>query len=245
YSHIAAPMISLDRKNKENPKDTSILWNDEAQEAFDALKKAFTEAPVLSLPSEEGLFILDTDASAVAIAGILHQNQRDDDGVVRTRVISYGSRALTGPELKYSAAKSELMALVYFCNHYRQYLLGRSFVVRVDNQALVWLKTYSGDRSGQMVRWIQLLSEYHFVVDHRTRDKHMNADSLSKLPEYYQGLYDREIEFPPRKSVPFMTKKQWTGLPVYDRNSPNPEHQKMGKRRVDNSELPAPDPSEF
>ncbi|MCP4480998.1 MAG: RNA-directed DNA polymerase, partial [Planctomycetaceae bacterium] len=52
YSHIAAPMISLDRKNKENPKDTSILWNDEAQEAFDALKKAFTEAPVLSLPSE-------------------------------------------------------------------------------------------------------------------------------------------------------------------------------------------------
>ncbi|MCP4479053.1 MAG: hypothetical protein GY818_13290, partial [Planctomycetaceae bacterium] len=189
YSHIAAPIIALDRKNKEDPKNTQIIWNDEANDAFEALKKAFTEPPVLALPSEEGLYILDTDASVVAIAGILHQNQRDDDDVIRTRVICYGSRALTGSELKYSAAKSELMALVYFCNHYRQYLLGRSFVARTDNQALVWLKTYSGDKSGQMVRWMQQLSEYHFVVDHRTRDKHMNADSLSKLPEYYQELY--------------------------------------------------------
>ncbi|MCP4480797.1 MAG: hypothetical protein GY818_22205, partial [Planctomycetaceae bacterium] len=65
YSHIAAPMIALDRKDKANPKNTQIQWNDAANEAFLALKKAFTEAPFLSLPSEEGLYVLDTDASNV------------------------------------------------------------------------------------------------------------------------------------------------------------------------------------
>ncbi len=87
YSHIAAPIIALDRKDKENPKNTAIIWNDDADQAFQDLKKAFTEPPILSLPSEEGLYILDTDASVVAIAGILHQNQRDEDDVARTRVI--------------------------------------------------------------------------------------------------------------------------------------------------------------
>ena len=33
------------------------------------------EAPVLRMPTEKRMFILDTDASVVGISGILHQEQ--------------------------------------------------------------------------------------------------------------------------------------------------------------------------
>ena len=38
-------------------------------------KKEFCEAPVLGMPTEKGMYVLDTDASVVAISGILHQEQ--------------------------------------------------------------------------------------------------------------------------------------------------------------------------
>ncbi|MCP4195076.1 MAG: hypothetical protein GY768_31130, partial [Planctomycetaceae bacterium] len=241
FSHIAAPLTALDRKNKDDPKNTSIKWNDEAERAFNELKQAFTTTPILSLPTEEGLYVLDTDASCVAIAGILHQIQPDDDGIDRTRVICYASRALTGPELRYSAAKSELLALVYFCKYFKQYLLGRSFVVRVDNQALVWMKTYSGDTTGQAIRWMEQLASFHFVVDHRTREKHMNADALSKLPHYYEELHERQgrKREPPKEEVEFMPKCQWQALDVYPEDDPDPGHGRQGRKAT-----PQPQPEE-
>ncbi|MCP4465004.1 MAG: hypothetical protein GY819_19605, partial [Planctomycetaceae bacterium] len=90
FSDIVSPLTALDRKWIE------FEWNEDAEYAFEELKQAFTTAPVLALPSDEGLYVLDTDASAVAIAGILHQIQETENGDFKTRVISYGSRSLHG-----------------------------------------------------------------------------------------------------------------------------------------------------
>ena len=45
-------------------------WNDEAQVAFENIKRELCEAPVLGMPTEKGTYVLDTDASVVAISGI-------------------------------------------------------------------------------------------------------------------------------------------------------------------------------
>ena len=50
-------------------------WNDEAQVAFENIKRELCKAPVLGMPTEKGMYVLDTDASVVAISGILHQEQ--------------------------------------------------------------------------------------------------------------------------------------------------------------------------
>ena len=39
------------------------MWTTSAQRAFEQLKQALTTPPVLAMPSEEGEFCLDTDAS--------------------------------------------------------------------------------------------------------------------------------------------------------------------------------------
>jgi hypothetical protein len=60
YASIAAPLTQLLKRD-------AFDWTEEAGQAFAALKKAMSEAPVLSLPNFEDKFILETDASGVGM----------------------------------------------------------------------------------------------------------------------------------------------------------------------------------
>ena len=70
YADKVYPMQKLMRN-----KGKKFEWNDEAQVAFENIKRELCEAPVLGMPTEKGMYVLDTDASSVAISGILHQEQ--------------------------------------------------------------------------------------------------------------------------------------------------------------------------
>ena len=41
-------------------------------------------------------------------------------------------------------------------------------------------------------RCIVRLDGYHMIIEHRTRDKHQNADSLSKKTEFYEQLEEKQ-----------------------------------------------------
>ena len=73
------------------------------------------------------------------------------------------------------------MAVVYFCKYFRQYLLGREFIVRTDHSALSWLRKMS-EPIGQQSRWLEILKEFTFTVQHRSGNKHSNADAMSRRP---------------------------------------------------------------
>ena len=79
--------------------------------AFENIKRELYEAPVLGMPTEKRIYNLDTDASVVAISGILHQEQ-DWNGRTVLRPISYGSKVLSDTEMKYGAPKAEMFAVV-------------------------------------------------------------------------------------------------------------------------------------
>jgi len=59
------------------------------------LKNRLMTEPILALPSDDGQFILDTDASDQGLGAVL--SDRSPDGV--ERVISYASRRLQPPEV--------------------------------------------------------------------------------------------------------------------------------------------------
>ena len=54
-------------------KNQHFHWEEKHQEVFDSVKQALADATAIEVPNDEGRLVLDTDASAVAIAGILHQ----------------------------------------------------------------------------------------------------------------------------------------------------------------------------
>ena len=65
-----------------------MQWTPECQQAIDILKTLLCSAPVQSTPTEDGCFYLDTDASEVAIAAIL-QEEQEKNGSKKLRVIAY------------------------------------------------------------------------------------------------------------------------------------------------------------
>ena len=75
-------------------KGKKFCWTDEAQVSFESIKDELCEAPVLGMPTEKGVFVLDTDASVVAISGILHQEQEWNRRTV-LRPIAYGNKVLS------------------------------------------------------------------------------------------------------------------------------------------------------
>ena len=208
YADKIYPMQRLMRN-----KGKKFTWTDEAQVSFENIKRELCEAPVLGMPTEKGKFVLDTDASVVAISGILHQEQEWNGRTVLCP-IAYGSKVLSDTEMKYGAPKVEMFAVITFVEKYRAYLGSAPFKLRVDNRALAWLKTYSMDQI-YIGRWIVRLDGYHMIIEHRTRDKHQNADSLSKKTEFYERLEDKQANQSEIKDgFSFLDKETYDKLPL-------------------------------
>ena len=68
YADKVYPMQKLKRN-----KGKKCKLNEEAQAAFENIKRELCEAPVVGMPTEKGMYIFDTDASVIAISEILHQ----------------------------------------------------------------------------------------------------------------------------------------------------------------------------
>ena len=50
-------------------KGKLFSWTDEGQVSFGNIKRKICEAQVLGMPTEKRMFVLDTDASLIAISG--------------------------------------------------------------------------------------------------------------------------------------------------------------------------------
>ena len=85
----------------------------------------------------------------------------------------------TDLEWNYCTTRSELLAVVYFLKYFRCYLLGRQFLVCSDHSALRFLQN-TPEPMGQQARWLEVLQEYTFELQHRPGRNHGNADALSR-----------------------------------------------------------------
>jgi hypothetical protein len=177
HATIITPLKLLQRKN------APYNWDEQAQQAFDTLKSTLVSKDILVPPQPEGRFVLDTDASAVAIAGILHQWQDTKHGR-KLCVIAYGSRALRDSERNYGAPRSEMLAVLTFYEKFRSILGDNEFDLRCDAQALRHINTWQ-QTDHSIAKWMARLSMAKFNYEHRLRDKHQNADSLTKQTQHY------------------------------------------------------------
>ena len=147
-------------------------WGEEREEAFNNLKDRLTKPLVLTLPSAQDEFNLDTDASNTAIVGkliLLHNEQE--------KVVAYASYALSPEQRRYCTTCLELLVIVRLTRQFRHYLLGKPFMVRIDHSSLTCLLRFK-EPQGQVARWIQELSQYNMIPKYRKGNLHTNADEL-------------------------------------------------------------------
>ncbi len=72
-------------------KSIHFRWDVDQEDAFIKLKDALCKAPVLAYPDFDLPYVMDTDASNLAIGAVLSQIQDGEE-----KVIMYGSKAFSG-----------------------------------------------------------------------------------------------------------------------------------------------------
>jgi hypothetical protein len=122
YGKIVAPLNRILKKNNFTLTHTAEI-------AFEHLKQAMVQAPVLALPNFSKEFVVECDASGVGIEAVLCQE----------RPIAFFSQALQGKQLLLSTYEMEILALVMAVQKWRPYILRRHFVVRSDQHSLKYL----------------------------------------------------------------------------------------------------------
>jgi len=157
-------------------KNTLWNWGNEQERAFSILKEELCKEPILAYPDFSQEFILTTDASAVALGGILSQMK---DG--KEHPVSYTSRTFNKAERNYSPIERELKAIVWRVKHFRPYLYGRKFKIITDHRALVWLMNLE-DPHSKLFRWKTEMEEFEFEIIYKKGSLNTNADALSRNP---------------------------------------------------------------
>ena len=177
YSSIAAPLMVQLNLNGSTDKE-EFTPSPEFTAAFDSLKDKLLQAPILAYPQFDSPepFILDTDWSAEnnAVGAVLSQVQNGLE-----RVICYGGKRLSKSQAGYTSTKGELAGAIIFMTKWRYFLQYRPFILRIDNRSLQWIYTMVQPK-GMTQRWLEILANFTFTVEHRAGTAHGNADGLSR-----------------------------------------------------------------
>lgn len=166
----SAPLRSLLEQKNE------WIWSHEQEQCFVKLKETLTQEPVLKFYDPEKKTRISADASQYGLGAVLLQ-EYDEQWLP----VAYASRALTSAESRYAQIEKELLASMYACERFHQYVYGQAFEVETDHKPLVSIMSKPlNDCPVRIQRMLIRLQKYDIHVMY-TQGKYMyTADTLSR-----------------------------------------------------------------
>ena len=206
FAKIAVPLYDLTSGDNKDKKSEHVDLSTEALKAFDRLKAACLQAPILAFPDFDKPFLLEMDASGKGLGAVLSQKQADG----WYHPIAYASWVMNETEQRYHSNKQEFLALKWVVTEqFHEYLspYGKNrneFVVCTDNNPLTYIFSSANlDAVGQC--WVAHLASYNFSLEYQKSKDNTVADFLSqmneRLPEEEVQEYLNKIPYPGVKAV--------------------------------------------
>lgn len=168
FAEILKPLSNLIKglDNTDNLNE-KVEITDDAKKAIDTMKQKLINPTILAFadwkPNEN--FRLHTDTSNFAISCLITQVQSGTE-----RVIPYGSRKNNQAQQKYCINRLEMLALLFAVEAHRFLLYPRHFLWITDNKSLKCIASMS-PLKGMTQRWLTLLGNFNFDIDHRSNKK--------------------------------------------------------------------------
>lgn len=164
YGILAQPLTHLLKKG------ILFQWGPEQNQAFELLKEAMSQAPVLALPDFAQSFVLETDACNTGIGAVLMQNGHP---------VAFLSQALCSRSQTLSTYEKECMAIILAVDKWRAYLQHREFTILTDHQSLMHLSDQRLLTGIQHKAFVKLLG-LQFVIKYKKGISNAAADALSR-----------------------------------------------------------------
>ena len=171
FSKIVAPLVAKTKKG------TSFVWDASCKRAFQMLKDAFVNAPILRHFDPDREVIVETDASDFVSAGVL--SQYDDEGVLHP--IAFFSKRHSAAECNYEIYDKELLAIVRVFEAWRPELEGSQFPIQVlsDHKNLEYFRS-TKLLSRRQARWSEYLSRFNFKIVFTPGKANGKPDALTR-----------------------------------------------------------------
>ena len=175
FSHLAQPLNQLLKK------DQPFIWTEEAQQAFDNMKKSFMEEPVLIMPDQTKPFQIECDASKWALGAVLTQLDINGD----RHPCAFISWTFSPTEWNYEIYDQELLSMIRALQEWHHYIQGSNHetIIYSDHKNLTYFQT-AQKLNRRQARWSLLLSEFDIKLIHLPGDKMILSDTLSRRPDF-------------------------------------------------------------
>lgn len=185
-AEVLQPLSSMMSSRQE------FVWGAAQEAAFTRWKTLLSSDPVLGIYDSNMETVVTADASSYGLGAVLRQRQKDG----QFKVISYASRTLTSTERRYAQIEKEGLALVWACEKFRDYLLGKRFSLETDHKPLVSLFGSKGidELTPRLQRMRMRLMRYTYDVVYVPGRELTVADALSRSPLPQTESTDLEAE---------------------------------------------------
>lgn len=170
FSIIARPLTLLTKKNEP------WRFGPEQMKAFNTLKEKLIDRPILALFDPAAQLEVHTDACKLGVGAILLQNSNTG-----LQPIAYYSRQTSPEEQRFHSYELETLAVITALRRFRVYLLGTTFKVVTDCNAIKSTMTKK-DLIPRVARWWIAMQEFDFIVEYRSGSKMTHVDALSRNP---------------------------------------------------------------
>ncbi|KAK3542222.1 hypothetical protein QTP86_018469 [Hemibagrus guttatus] len=205
FSSITSPLTSLLRN-----KPKSLSWTSAATfcAPFDALKTAFTTAPLLDHPDPDLPFVVEVDASTTGVGAVLSQQQGNPR---KLHPCAFFSRKLNLAEVNYDIGNRELLAIKFALEEWRPWLEGAKhpFMVLTDHKKLEYLRD-AKRLNPRQARWALFFTRFNFTISYHPGSKNVKADALSRIHSPEESTDDPEPIIPMKLFVSPITWSEET-----------------------------------
>ena len=157
----------------------------EIKEAMCKFKERVTTAPVVAIPDDNKLKVLQTDASTKAIGGVLCQQK--DPNSQELQLIESFTKTLSPTQQRWPTIDRELFAIVHACRKYYRYLITKPFVIYTDHKPLLAITKTRGIRSKRLESWAIELNEFRFRIFYVKGIDNQMSDALSRVEHSHEN----------------------------------------------------------
>ena len=174
-SHYSRWVQNFSGKVRPIVENDTFPMSAAAEIALRQLKEEISQASLVAI-DDNIPFVVETDASAEAIAASLTQGGRP---------VAFFSRSLGKSERHHSVIEREASAIVEALRKWRHFLIGRHFRLVTDQQSVKFMfdqRSRGRVKNDKILRWRLEMASFNFDISYRPGTRNTVADALSRAP---------------------------------------------------------------